>query len=282
MNIQWIGTPDFTKGRGGKPLQYIVMHWGVVTNLAQIDAEVANPNREMSYTYALDKDVIHQYVSEDDTAWHAGVFDINQRSIGICIAAGPNYPYADADYESAAQLIADIFRRHGRLEIKGHRDFKATECPGNLDFGRLRARVDEILNPPAQPPQEDLKDARIRELESQLNECSNRPPKIEYQEKIVEKPVDNPEQQKKIDELTVAIQASNSLAEQREQEIEKLNNLLASKEEDIETHKSDAFRLQGELSKIKNGYFLVRKTFIKDILNIFKALITGALKKGKK
>lgn len=130
-------------------MQYIVMHWGVVTNISQIDTEVANPNREMSYTYALDKEEIHQYVSENDTAWHAGVFDINQRSIGICIAAGPSYPYCDRDYESAAQLIADIFRRHGRLEIKAHRDFKPTECPGNLDFGRLRARVDEILNPPA-------------------------------------------------------------------------------------------------------------------------------------
>jgi len=152
MNITQIPTPDFTPGRGGKTLQYIVMHWGVVTNLQQIDNEVANPNRQMSYTYALDKDVVHQYVKEEDTAWHAGVFDINQRSIGICIAAGPNYPYADQDYETAAKLIANIFQRRGVLEIKAHRDFKPTECPGNLDFGRLRARVNEILNPAPTPP----------------------------------------------------------------------------------------------------------------------------------
>lgn len=145
MNISWIGTPDFTPGR--KTYEFIVMHWGVVTNLQQIDNEVANPNRQMSYHYALDKDVVHQYVREEDTAWHAGVFDINRRSIGICIAAGPNYPYANQDYETAAKLIANIFARRGVMEIKAHRDFKPTECPGNLDFGRLRARVNEIINP---------------------------------------------------------------------------------------------------------------------------------------
>jgi hypothetical protein len=184
------------------------MHWGVVTNLSQIDAEVANPNRQMSYTYALDKDVVHQYVKETDTAWHAGVFDINQRSIGICIAAGPSYPYVDADYESAAQLIADIFRRTGRLEIKAHRDFKATECPGNLDFGRLRARVDEILAPPVTPPAPtvDPKDTLIDNLrtesiglrnqlnqcEAALTTCQNKPAEIKevIKEVKVEVPVE--------------------------------------------------------------------------------------------
>jgi hypothetical protein len=152
MNIIQVPTKDFTKGRGGKKLQYIVMHWGVTNKIDQIDAEVLNPNRQMSYTYALSDLKVHQYVSEDNTAWHAGVFDINQRSIGICINASPTNPYTDQDYETASQLIADIFRRRGRLEIKAHRDFKATACPGTLDFGRLQRRIDDILTPPAPTP----------------------------------------------------------------------------------------------------------------------------------
>jgi hypothetical protein len=123
------------------------MHWGVTSKIEQIDAEVMNPDRQMSYHYALSDLKLHQYVSEDNTAWHAGVFDINQRSIGICINASPTNPYTDKDYETASQLIADIFKRRGRLEIKAHRDFKATACPGNLDFGRIERRVNELLNP---------------------------------------------------------------------------------------------------------------------------------------
>jgi N-acetylmuramoyl-L-alanine amidase CwlA len=173
MNIQWIGTPDYTKGH--KNYDFIVMHWGVVTNIQQIDNEVLNPNREMSYHYALDKSVVHQYVDEANTAWHAGVWDINQRSVGVCIAAGPNYPYVDADYETAAQLCAEIIRRHPSISlenIKGHKDFKATECPGNLDLTRLRNRVSQILNPKPIPAPIDPKDTEIARL-NQLLAVSN-------------------------------------------------------------------------------------------------------------
>lgn len=145
-----MGTGDFTPGR--KSYDYIVMHWGVTSSIEQIDREVLNPNRQMSYHYALCglEGVIRQYVDEANTAWHASNWDANQRSIGICINAAPFNPYNDEDYELAAQLCAAVITRHPEISvdnIKGHRDFKATECPGNLYFGRLRARVSEILNP---------------------------------------------------------------------------------------------------------------------------------------
>jgi N-acetyl-anhydromuramyl-L-alanine amidase AmpD len=138
-------TKDFTSGRRGKKLQYIIMHWGVTNKLSQIDAEVLSPTREMSYHYALSGITVHQYVKQENTAWHAQNFDANCRSIGICINASPTNPYSDRDYETASQLIADIFKRHGRLEIKGHRDFYATACPGNIDFGRIERRINEIF-----------------------------------------------------------------------------------------------------------------------------------------
>lgn len=145
--LTWMPTKDFTSGRRGKKLQYVIMHWGVTNKLSQIDAEVLSPTREMSYHYALSGITVHQYVKEENTAWHAKNFDANCRSIGICINASPTNPYSDRDYETASQLIADIFKRHGKLEIKGHRDFYATQCPGNLDFSRIERRVNELLNP---------------------------------------------------------------------------------------------------------------------------------------
>lgn len=136
MNIKQVPTPDFTKGR--KSYEFIVMHWSVTSNIAQVDSEVLNPSREMSYHYAIENGEVHQYVNEANTAWHAGVFDINQRSIGVCIVAGPNNPYSDQDYATASELIGQILSRHPGMQLKGHRDFKATECPGNLDFNRLK------------------------------------------------------------------------------------------------------------------------------------------------
>lgn len=205
MNIKWIGTPDLTKGH--KAYDYIVMHWSVTTNLQSVDNEVLNPSREMSYHYAIDKNEVHHYVDTANTAWHAGVFDINQRSIGICIVAGPNYPYVDQDYETTAQLIAEMFRKHGRMQIKGHKDFKATECPGNLDLSRIQRRVDEILNPVPQPDPKDTEIASLRaqlsdrdativalqnkcnELQSQLTACQSKPPVVQYVDKEVIKEV---------------------------------------------------------------------------------------------
>lgn len=145
MTKTWIGTSDLSLGHHA--YDFIVMHWGVVSSIAQIDKEVLSPARSMSYHYAIEKDIVHQYVDEKNTAWHANNFNINQRSIGICITAGPSHPYCDEDYETAAQLIAEIIRRHGPMKITAHRDYTPTQCPGNFDFERLNKRVNDILNP---------------------------------------------------------------------------------------------------------------------------------------
>jgi len=91
--------------------------------------------------------IVHQYVKEQDTAWHAGNFDINQRSIGIEHRGAPTMPITDATYNTSADLIADICRRHGkRFPLRAHREFYATACPGTLDLNKLNQLVDQRLN----------------------------------------------------------------------------------------------------------------------------------------
>ena len=81
-------------------------------------------------------------MSEDDTAYHAGVFSVNQRSIGIEHEAGPAMPPTDALYTASAGLHADIARRYGLdlavgTTVLPHHAIVPTECPGTLDLDRI-------------------------------------------------------------------------------------------------------------------------------------------------
>lgn len=165
MNPIWKGSPNFTAGRGGKKPELVVMHW-IVGTLASADATFAKSSRQASAHYGVGPNAVHQYVKEQDTAWHAGVWDINQRSIGIEHEGGPSIPITDGTYENSAQLIADIWRRYGKLPLRKHSEFKATQCCGTLDIARIERRANEILNPP--PPVDSSKDQRISELEKQV------------------------------------------------------------------------------------------------------------------
>ncbi len=70
---------------------------------------------------------VTQCVHEADTAYHAGNYDYNQRSIGIeheGIAAQADQWYTDAMLQASAALVADICRRYNiptdRSHIIGH------------------------------------------------------------------------------------------------------------------------------------------------------------------
>lgn len=145
MKPTWIGSPSYTAGRGGKAIDRIVCHW-IVGEVAAADTVFKNPAYQTSAHYAVGNGIIHQYVKETDTAWHAGNFDVNQRSIGIEHRGGPNIPITDQTYNTSADLIADICRRLGkRLPLHKHNQYIATACPGTLDLNKLNALVDQRL-----------------------------------------------------------------------------------------------------------------------------------------
>src|SRR5438552_1034099 len=116
MAIQWRGpVPDsnYSVGREGNAITLIVDHWTVVMFEAAI-RRFLNPASILSAHYVIGQDGrIVQLVSEADTAYHAGRFDVNLRSIGIEHEAGPAMPPSDALYAASAQLHAEIASRHG-------------------------------------------------------------------------------------------------------------------------------------------------------------------------
>lgn len=90
---------------------------------------------------------------ENNVAWHAGNWQINQRSFGIETCG--NFVDKPLD-EKALMLVADSFRDHDRelvqkghrdgLQVYGHRVFYNTACPGMI-FGQIDTIIDMINNP---------------------------------------------------------------------------------------------------------------------------------------
>ena len=108
-----------------------------------------DPSSILSAHYVIGQDGrIAQLVSEDDTAYHAGRYDVNLRSIGIEHEAGPAMAPTDALYAASAELHADIAVRHGLdlavgTTVLPHRAIVPTECPGTLDLDRIVRQATE-------------------------------------------------------------------------------------------------------------------------------------------
>jgi hypothetical protein len=152
VGIQWRGPipqSNYTVGRDGNAVDLIVDHWTVVMFEGAI-RRFMDPASILSAHYVIGQDGrIAQLVSEDDTAYHAGSYAVNLRSIGIEHEAGPAMPPSDALYGASVELHRDIADRYGLALAVGttvlpHRAIVPTECPGTLDLDRIvRDAVEE-------------------------------------------------------------------------------------------------------------------------------------------
>ena len=85
---------------------------------------------------------------------HAG--PANGFSIGICCEGDYESDNAmpQAQLDACVALIKDIFSRYGKLEVKRHKDYMATDCPGaHFPFDQIVSAVfAEPANQPAPQP----------------------------------------------------------------------------------------------------------------------------------
>ena len=145
MDVVWRGPipeNNYTIGRDGSAVELIVDHWTVVMFEGAI-RRFKDPASRLSAHYVIGQDGrIAQLVSEGDTAYHAGKFDVNLRSIGIEHEASPTMAPTDALYAASALLHREIAARHGLTLKVGstvlpHHAIVPTECPGTLDLDRI-------------------------------------------------------------------------------------------------------------------------------------------------
>jgi hypothetical protein len=150
---KWIGchSNNFWVGREGQKVSLLVLHW-MAGNLDSCDKTFQDGRRQASAHYGIGQTEVHQYVKESDTAYHAGVWDINTQSIGIEHEGGPDLPITEAVYKQSCELVADLCKRYGipcdSDHIKRHRDYKATQCPGTLDVERIIRDAGVLLTKP--------------------------------------------------------------------------------------------------------------------------------------
>lgn len=153
---EWIPTSCNNKctiGRAGNSVEYVVIHdteggWDASVSTLQND-----PGKSVQYIVGTDGKVA-QFVTEETTAWHAGNFFYNQRSVGIEHVGYASKPYTEAEYAASAKLVSYLTKKYGvatdRSHIIGHQQIpngtkvaesdgpcltSPTACAANIDFG---------------------------------------------------------------------------------------------------------------------------------------------------
>lgn len=147
MNIIQKKSSNFWVGRKGYRPEAIVIHIMDGT-LAGTDSWFANPSSQVSAHYGIGKNgEVHQYVQEQDAAWHAGRVDApvwkfirpnvnpNLYTIGIEHEGKPDDVWTVEMKQASANLIKEICERWqipvDRDHIVGHFEIysKKPNCP---------------------------------------------------------------------------------------------------------------------------------------------------------
>jgi N-acetyl-anhydromuramyl-L-alanine amidase AmpD len=125
-SAEWIPTScnrKCTEGRATFKVELILIHdtegnWNASVATLQND-----PNKSVQYIIDVDGRV-GQFVTEETTAWHAGNFNVNQRSVGIEHVGYAAKPFPEALYASSAKLTEHLANKYqvpkDRAHIIGH------------------------------------------------------------------------------------------------------------------------------------------------------------------
>lgn len=102
------------------------------------------------YHWKVDQDGnATRLLNDEAIGWHAGNWEINKRSVGICIDDDLEHKSpTDASIESVAQILKDHYQQ---LEITGstvigHNEASKTACPGDEFLGGWKNRLLEIAH----------------------------------------------------------------------------------------------------------------------------------------
>jgi N-acetyl-anhydromuramyl-L-alanine amidase AmpD len=195
--MKWIGAHSNNFGsRYGNKIDKIILHW-IAGTLESCDSTFQDPNRKASAHYGVGDNEIHQYVKEEDCAWHAGNLLVNRQSIGIETEGSPTLPISEASYLTLAGLVKEIAQRYqipmDRQHIKGHKEVsdKPTACPGTLDIDKVinlateenmteeQARILKFLE------EQKATEGKVREAFGALNDLQTLKEEIDHLRSIV-------------------------------------------------------------------------------------------------
>ncbi len=139
MNIIWKGSPNYLPRT--KKITQVIIHWFGVGTLESANTRFQNPANQVSAHYGVSKGRVWQWVKESDIAFHAGVFLVNETSIGIENDATLTHDLLEEDYKNTAQLVKEICQKYNipldRKHILRHGEVKSTKCCGSVDVDKI-------------------------------------------------------------------------------------------------------------------------------------------------
>jgi hypothetical protein len=165
----YIGDNKNQSGSGYRTGKNLIVLHHMAGILTPVQCNNALRGRGGSIHYAIGNDGTIGYgVDENNVAWHAGNWPINQRSIGIEVsnsALGGEWPVSEAAYESVIKLITEIVKRNkmGKLVVGKnfgyHGMYAATACAGPTLIDRMQNIADAVnANQPSPTPTPTPKD----------------------------------------------------------------------------------------------------------------------------
>lgn len=110
--------------------------WGDPATRPTFDGVVSwlcRPGGGSSAHYVVEAGRVACIVSPLDAAWHSGNARGNATTVGIEM----NPRASDGDYQTAAELSAQLIDAFGDQLKYRHSDWSATQCPGNYDVNRI-------------------------------------------------------------------------------------------------------------------------------------------------
>lgn len=128
-NIDFRQCWNYSQGRDGlSPDRIVIHHWGSdgQSHDGVVDFFTRGPGSGTSAHYVVSAGRITQICHDYDTAYHAGNWQINLRSIGI--ECRPEA--SEDDVRTVAELVRRIRSEWGNLPLTVHSDYYPTACPG--------------------------------------------------------------------------------------------------------------------------------------------------------
>jgi Negative regulator of beta-lactamase expression len=132
---------NYSQDREGlEPDRIVIHHWGSdgQSHDGVVDFFTRGPGSGTSAHYVVSGGRITQICHDYDTAYHAGNWQINLRSIGI--ECRPEA--SEDDVRTVAELVRRIRSEWGPLPLTVHSDYYPTACPGR--YHNLIDRINQL------------------------------------------------------------------------------------------------------------------------------------------
>ena len=135
---------DKHSSRRGLKIDGMIVHHHGTTGIGGLNRLVYSKDKASANYIIMTTGELIGSVPEEYRAWTSGSWEADASKITVEIqnsTGSPEWRVSDAAFETLCKLYADVAKRHAfeptRANLKGHRDYAATACPGPYLYGRL-------------------------------------------------------------------------------------------------------------------------------------------------